>query len=97
MSHFAVIQRVALFFPGDQITAAGTCPEVMHLQDPKVQVGLMAEKFPHCTIMGCALAFEGGRLQTAFAPLLNGECFGMLQHPAVSHGGWIGVLRPFPE
>ena len=47
-----MVQGVALFFPGDQITAAGTCTEVMHLQDPKIQVTLMADKFPDCTIMG---------------------------------------------
>ena len=30
----------------------GTLQEVMRLQDPKVQVNLMAEKFPGCDISG---------------------------------------------
>ncbi|KAK9826567.1 hypothetical protein WJX74_003334 [Apatococcus lobatus] len=45
-------KAVAFFFPGDQITAAGTSPQVMHLQEPKVQVTLMADKFLDCTVMG---------------------------------------------
>lgn len=98
MSSSAVEQRVALFFSGDQITAAGTCPEVMQLQDPKVQVALMAEKFPHCTIMRCAEPdFEGGICNESFLVLRTKTDAGILQHPAFSHGGWISVLRPFPE